>query len=136
MSAYINPSKTDEYSTPQDLFDHLNEEFHFNLDPCTTAEMAKCPRYYTKEDDGLTKNWGGKSLLQPSLFSCLKVGREMLLRVTEARHGSGDAHPIPDRHPMVPRLHLAQSRDQIRPWPSQIRRDEYKRTLFIDDSNI
>lgn len=27
-------SKTDQWSTPQDFYDKLNEEFHFTLDPC------------------------------------------------------------------------------------------------------
>lgn len=52
-------SKTDEYATPQDLFDELNNEFNFNLDPCSTKENHKCNNFYTKEDDGLHKNWGG-----------------------------------------------------------------------------
>lgn len=29
-------STTPEWETPQDFFDKLNEEFHFNLDPCST----------------------------------------------------------------------------------------------------
>jgi hypothetical protein len=34
-------SKSDEWETPQDLFDKLNEEFHFTLDPCATHENHK-----------------------------------------------------------------------------------------------
>ena len=52
-------SNTEEWETPQGLFDELNEEFHFNLDPCSTDKNHKCDKYYTKEDDGLSKNWGG-----------------------------------------------------------------------------
>lgn len=50
-------NKTDEWATPQYLYDQLNAEFGFTLDPCATAENAKCPRFYTKEDDGLVKDW-------------------------------------------------------------------------------
>lgn len=58
-------SQTDEWATPQSLFDKLNAEFHFDLDPCATDENHKCAEYYTKADDGLTKNWGGVvSILQ------------------------------------------------------------------------
>lgn len=32
-------SKTCEWETPQDLFDQLNDEFHFTLDVCATAKM-------------------------------------------------------------------------------------------------
>jgi site-specific DNA-methyltransferase (adenine-specific) len=33
-------SKTDLWSTPQDFFDKLNAEFHFDLDVCATPENA------------------------------------------------------------------------------------------------
>ena len=52
-------SKTPEWVTPQDLFDRLNEKYHFNLDPASTDENAKCRNHYTLSDDGLTKSWGG-----------------------------------------------------------------------------
>ena len=49
-------SKTDLRATPQDFFDRLNDEFKFNLDPCATPENAKCEKYFTKEEDGLSKS--------------------------------------------------------------------------------
>lgn len=52
-------SKSDEWETPQEVFNVLNDEFHFNLDPCATDENHKCDKYFTKEDDGLSKTWGG-----------------------------------------------------------------------------
>lgn len=52
-------SKSDEWSTPQNIFDDLNQEFDFNLDPCSTEENHKCSFYFTKETDGLSQNWGG-----------------------------------------------------------------------------
>ncbi len=53
-------SNTDEWATPQDFFDTLNAEFQFTLDPCATPENAKCRNFYTKAENGLTKNWGGE----------------------------------------------------------------------------
>jgi len=50
-------SNTDEWATPQAFFDELNKEFNFTLDPCSTKENHKCNKYYTKEDDGLSKDW-------------------------------------------------------------------------------
>lgn len=50
-------SATEEWATPQKLFDELDAEFHFTLDPCATKENAKCKKFYTKEDDGLSKSW-------------------------------------------------------------------------------
>lgn len=56
-------SNTPEWATPQALFDELNAEFNFTLDPCASHENAKCKKYFTKEDDGLSKVWGGKRYL-------------------------------------------------------------------------
>lgn len=52
-------SDKEDWATPQDFFDSLNEEFHFNLDPCADPENAKCDRFFTKEENGLSKDWGG-----------------------------------------------------------------------------
>ena len=59
MVDFLFTSRTDEWATPASLFAELDAEFHFNLDPCSTHENAKCEKHYTIEDDGLTKNWGG-----------------------------------------------------------------------------
>ena len=53
-------SKSDEWETPLDLFDKLNNEFNFTLDPCSTHENHKCDKYFTEEDDGLSKDWSGE----------------------------------------------------------------------------
>lgn len=58
-------SKTDLWETPQDLFDELNEEFHFNLDVCALPENAKCNKFYTPDDDGLIKPWTGVCWCNP-----------------------------------------------------------------------
>ena len=52
-------SKSVEWATPRESFNKLNEEFHFNLDPCSTHENAKCEKHYTIEEDGLSQDWGG-----------------------------------------------------------------------------
>ena len=52
-------SATDEWPTPQAVFDGLNREFAFTLDPCATPQNAKCPRYFTRADDGLKQDWSG-----------------------------------------------------------------------------
>ena len=50
-------SKTNEWETPQDLFDDLDNEFGFTLDVSATKENTKCKRFFTIEDDGLSKDW-------------------------------------------------------------------------------
>jgi hypothetical protein len=47
-------SRTCEWATPPDLFARLDAEHGpFTLDACATPENAKCPRYFTRADDGL-----------------------------------------------------------------------------------
>lgn len=57
----INPgmmsSARGDWETPQWLFDLLDEEFHFTLDVCATAENAKCEQFITPEMDGLIAPW-------------------------------------------------------------------------------
>ena len=53
-------SKSQEWETPEWLFNELNNEFGFTLDPCATPENAKCRNYYTVSEDGLKKSWGGQ----------------------------------------------------------------------------
>ena len=52
-------SKSDEWATPQELYDKLDAEFDFNLDPCASDINHKCDTYYTAEIDGLQQKWGG-----------------------------------------------------------------------------
>lgn len=58
-NAVMFSSKSAEWETPQNLFDKLNEEFHFSLDVCATPENTKCEHYYTSEQDGLSQPWKG-----------------------------------------------------------------------------
>jgi len=55
-------SKSNEWETPQDFFDKLNEKYKFTLDPCCTRENNKCEKYYTIEQDGLSKSWEGETV--------------------------------------------------------------------------
>lgn len=55
-------SATDDWYTPIDLYESLNKEFDFTLDPCATRDNAKCTRYYTKQDDGLAQDWSQETV--------------------------------------------------------------------------
>jgi len=56
----ILTSSSDEFGTPQGLFDTLNLEFNFSVDVCASKDNAKVQKYYDKDDDGLTKSWAGE----------------------------------------------------------------------------
>lgn len=50
---------SDEWETPAELFEILNDEFHFTLDACATDDNHKVDKYFTKMDDGLKQDWSG-----------------------------------------------------------------------------
>ncbi len=52
-------SNSDEWATPQHIYDSLDAEFNFNLDPCATELNHKCDTFYTAETNGLVQKWGG-----------------------------------------------------------------------------
>lgn len=56
MSVHFS-SKTDEWETPQYLFDELDREFHFTLDVCALPNNAKCKHYFTPDRNGLKQPW-------------------------------------------------------------------------------
>jgi phage N-6-adenine-methyltransferase len=89
-------SATDEHSTPQWLFDALNREFAFTLDPCATRENAKCPRFFTREDDGLMQDWGDEVVFMNPPYGAM-ISRWMWKAYDSARKGATVVCLIPAR---------------------------------------
>lgn len=58
-------SKTDLWATPPDFFNALNQEFQFDLDVCALPENAKCPNFFSPEDNGLAQEWTGNCWCNP-----------------------------------------------------------------------
>lgn len=82
-------SAKEDWATPQDFFDKLNEEFGFDLDPCASEENHKCEHYFTKQENGLLKDWGGvlrvlQSTLWPSIDG--RMDQEVRRRSEEAKY--------------------------------------------------
>lgn len=48
---------SDDRSTPLELFNPLNEEFHFQLDVCADAENTKCEKFFYLGMNGLKQCW-------------------------------------------------------------------------------
>jgi len=65
-------SKTDLWATPQNFYDKYNEKFDFELDVCATKENAKCSRYFTIFDDGLSQQWDGVCWMNPPYGRTIK----------------------------------------------------------------
>jgi site-specific DNA-methyltransferase (adenine-specific) len=53
----MTTSTTPEWATPQDFYDALDREFGFTLDVAASADNAKCDRYFTEAEDGLSQEW-------------------------------------------------------------------------------
>lgn len=59
-------SNVDSWQTPETLFAKLDNEFHFDLDPCTTEDNPLgTPLFFTKEDNGLYQSWKGNVFVNP-----------------------------------------------------------------------
>ena len=65
INAGLMSSASDLWETPQDFFDRLNEEFHFERDVCALPSNAKCSEYFTPEQDGLLQKWTGTCWMNP-----------------------------------------------------------------------
>ena len=77
-------SQTNEWATPQNFFDELNQEFKFTLDPCATKQNAKCSKYYTQTDNGLSESWDNETV-----FCNPPYGREIKHWVKKASEAVG-----------------------------------------------
>ena len=81
ISECLFTSRSEEWPTPGSFFAELDREFHFTLDPCATAENAKCRLFFSKDQDGLRQNWGRtrSSAIRPMAGRCA-IGRESATR--------------------------------------------------------
>ena len=62
VSSVLFSSKKPDWETPQDLYDKLDAEFHFTLDPCSSHQNHKAPAYFTEAEDGLAQSWDGHTV--------------------------------------------------------------------------
>lgn len=117
-------SKSNEWATPQDFFDKLNDEFHFTLDPCADEYNHKCEKYFTESDNGLEQCWGGAyRLLQSSLWqSGERLGKEMLRRSKATKYNNCTTNTCQDRYELFSRLHIQETKcsDSLYSWTVKV----------------
>ena len=82
-------SNSEEWGTPQGFFNKLNKEFNFTLDICASKENAKCPKYYTKEEDALKQEWGGRYMDESSIRKTNRKLGKKGKRCGKARESNG-----------------------------------------------
>ena len=90
-------SKTDQWATPQAFFDQLDAEFHFTLDPCADSQNAKCDRYFTEEQDGLSQDWGTETVFCNPPYGRTETGRWVAKCAEAASKGATVVMLIPAR---------------------------------------
>ena len=83
----MKSSATPEWATPQDLFDRLNAEFRFTLDPCCTHENAKCEKHYTIAEDGLRFSWAGERVFMNPPYGRV-IGEWVAAAYRQSRFGA------------------------------------------------
>jgi phage N-6-adenine-methyltransferase len=69
--AYMPVSKTDDWATPQYLFDEWNAKYDFDLDAAASSTNYKCDNWYGLDHpeesrrDGLAQAWTGTTWVNP-----------------------------------------------------------------------
>lgn len=58
-------SKTDEWETPNYVYNDLDKEFNFDMDACASDKNFKHPNYYSIFDNALLQDWGKRVFCNP-----------------------------------------------------------------------
>lgn len=58
------------WGTPPELYATLDAEFRFTLDAAADPELAKAPRWFGPEEDGLAQTWEGSVFCNPPYSAC------------------------------------------------------------------
>lgn len=74
-------SNKEDWETPQDFYDRLNNKYRFKWDLAASDDNAKCSCYFTRDDNSLEQDWEG---LSGNLFLNPPYGRELKLWVQKA----------------------------------------------------
>lgn len=58
LNSSMYSSKKQDYQTPLDIFDYLNDIYKFDCDLFANKENALCKKYYTEENSAFVNVWG------------------------------------------------------------------------------
>ena len=61
----VHSSESENWATPQWLYDLLNKEFKFELDAAASLDNAKCSHFYSEKDNGLVLPWANSTFCNP-----------------------------------------------------------------------
>lgn len=54
-----------DWITPDEIYNPLNDEFHFTLDVCASEDNTRCDKYFCENEDGLKQEWIGTCWMNP-----------------------------------------------------------------------
>ena len=98
INKVLYSSESEVWETPQDLFNMLDDEFHFDIDVCATSENAKCSKFFSPLDDGLSQDWQGVCWMNPPYG---KKNRSLDVESNGSRCTSCLPRPFTNRHKVV-----------------------------------
>lgn len=87
--------KETTWETPEDFYNKLDNEFHFNRDVCALPENAKNKNYYTPEINGLNQDWKGICWMNPPYGG--EIGKWLKKAYEESLKGATVVCLIPAR---------------------------------------
>ena len=89
-------SATPEWSTPPNIFEALDQEFSFSLDPCCTHDNAKCKKHFTLDEDGLQQDWSGETVFMNPPYG-REISSWMRKAFEESQRGAAVVCLVPSR---------------------------------------
>ncbi|MBA3351129.1 MAG: hypothetical protein H0U23_01665 [Blastocatellia bacterium] len=119
FSAVHFSSNTDEWPTPKWLFQALDREFRFTLDPCSTDQNAKCAKHFTRKENGLIQPWHDEAVFMNPPYG-REIAEWMEKAYSESKQGALVVCLIPSRTDTV-WWHKFAMRGEIRFWPGRLK---------------
>ena len=88
----------DDWETPPEIFDPLDEEFHFALDVAASNENAKgdTAAWFTKEEDAIGKQWFGTCWCNPP-YDAKSLTRFTAKAISESKRGVTTVMLVPPK---------------------------------------
>lgn len=83
-----------DWETPDEIFEPLNEEFRFSLDVCAVLENTKCRRFFSPKEDALEQCWHGVCWMNPPFG---EQGKWVKKAFEESRRGATVVCLLPSR---------------------------------------
>src|SRR6056297_1861634 len=81
------------WETPDDLFERVDEEFHFTRDACASEQNTKCPLFWSEDNSCLDKTWDGVNWVNPPY----KDMKKFIVKAYEERRNAVSVLLIPAR---------------------------------------